>query len=169
MLKKIGKYSLYALFTNAIFGAIVYFTHTWLSRHSLLPAYLGNLVLIVLGLVIDEYALKVIQSEKFVDQIKESGDIEKNYRMIRLYFDGFISFKTLLYLFYVVIMILSQIIVFYPALLNEGLMSFINANQYSILLLIAIDQIIGQFAKDRERIRIISEKMKEDLSENQND
>ena len=81
--------------------------------------------------------------------------------------DSFVSFKTVLYMFYIFILIFSQIIDFYPALVGENIGNFISANSYSILLLIALDQVIGQFSKDRERVGKISEKLKKDLVENQ--
>jgi len=168
-IKKILKYLSYILASNIIFGCIIYFTYTWLVGFSLLYAYLGNLALIILGLILDELAFKTYQSEKFVTAVKKEHrkEIEKNYRIIQWQMDNFVSFKATLYMFYVLILIFSQIIEFYPTLVGENLENFILANSYSILLLIAFDQIIGQFSKDRRKAKDILVKLKKDLFENQ--
>jgi len=167
MIKKIGKHATYFLWSNVIYGLIVYFTFTWLAKYSPLYAYLGNLTLIVLGLVIDGYTQSALQSKKLVAELREDKNKEKNIRFVNWITDGFISFKTSLYMFYVFILVLSQIIKLYPAFLNENIISFIAANDYSILLLIALDTLIKQFLNDRKKMKIISEKLKKELTEEQ--
>ena len=151
---------LYVLFSNIIYGLIMYYVYTWLVGYSPLYAYFGNLALIILGLALDEFTLKMLQSEM-------EKDIEKIYRYVQWMINNFVSFKKILYLFYVFILIFSQIIDSNPALVGEGLRNFILANSYSILLLIAVDALIGQFSKDRERMNKISAKLKKSLPENQ--
>jgi len=163
-ISKLIKTLLYAILTNIVISLIIYFSFTWLSRYSLLYAYLGNLALIVTALALDEIALKMLQSEKHIMDMQKDGDIAGQYHHYQKFlFDSFVSFKTVLYLFYVLILIVSQLVDFYPALMNESLKSFVFANRYSILILIAIDQLIGQFSKDRERIERLSAKLKKDL------
>ena len=162
---KVVNYILYILWTNIIYGLILYWSYTWLAGYSLILAYFGNLALIVLGLALDELILKMYQSEKFVMELKKDMDAEKGYRLVQWLMDNFVSFKTVLYLFYLFILIASQIIDSNPALLGEGLRSFILANSYSILLLIAFDVLIGQFSKDREKMQKISAKLKKSLTE----
>jgi len=159
------KHLIYAIISNVLYGFAVYYIYVSLIGQSLLFVYLVNLALIVLFLALDEAALKMWDSEMIVERLKKEKDIKKGYRYIQLYFDAFISFKTVLYLFYIFILIVAQIIDFYPTLLNENLKSFIFANNYSILLLIAADQLVGQFSKDRARIKNISVRIKKDLAE----
>ena len=167
-IKRICKYLLYFLWSNTIYGLIVYYVFTWLSGYSLSWAYLGNLMLIVFGLTIDEQAIKMLHSKKLVTQLKGEKNIEKNYRLVQSITDSFISFKTTLYLFYVFTLVISQIINFNPELLSEGIRNFINANAYSILFLIALDRLIAQFSNDREKMKEASEKLKKSLTETQN-
>ena len=163
-IKKIIKNVLYALFSNVIYSFILYYTYTWLAGYSLIYAYLGNLALIIIALVIDELILKSIQSE--IQSKKIVTQIDKDVSL--LFMDVFISFKTVLYMVYIFILILSPIIVFNPTLLNEGLRNFIAANEYSILILIAVDMLIQTFSKDSKRIKKISTELKKYLNENQN-
>ena len=166
-IKKIGRYAIYLIGSNAIYGVMVYHVFTWLSGYSLVLAYFGNLAMIVLGLSIDEYALKMLQSEKLAMQVKEEKDSEINYRMIEGIMSSFISFKTALYLFYIFILLFSQIVKFYPTIVGENMRNFIGANDYSILFLLAFDTIIANFTKDRQRMEKIYDEFKKSLAENQ--
>ena len=159
-----GKYIAYAICFNFIYGIIVYFIYAWLARRSPLHVYLGTLAMIIVALAGDEIMHKTfrltMQSEKYNTQLMKEP-------LFRLYLDAFTSFKTLLYLFYILLLIISQIISFYPVALNENLENFIFANSYSIVLLIAVDQLIGQFSKDRERMKGISAEFKKYLDEDE--
>jgi len=165
IIQRILKFILFALVTNIVYGIIIYFAFTWLVGYSLLLAYIGNLVIIVLALIVDELTLMFWQSSKLVALMKNEEDVEKSYNFIQKYFDGFVSFKTVLYLFYIIILVVSQIVEFYPTIISENVADFIFANRYSILILIAFDQLIRQFSKDRRRIRRIEAKLKRDLAE----
>lgn len=83
--------------------------------------------------------------------------------------DNFVSFKTVLYVFYLFVLIVSQIIDFSSAsgLVDECLGNFILTTQYSIVLLIAFDMLIGQFIKDREKMKKTSGKFMKHFAENQ--
>ena len=164
-IRQIGNHLLYVLWSNVIYGLIVYHVFILLARHSLLYAYLGNLVLIILGLLIDAYTIKMLQSKKFIQQLKEEKGAEKNYRVVKRIIDNFVSFKTALYMFYVFILIFSQIIVFDPTLVGENISNFILANNYSILFLIAFDMLIKQFSEDKRKMKAISEKFQKSLTE----
>ena len=165
--RQISKHLLYIIGSNVIYGLVVYYAFTWLSGYSLLYAYLGNLTLIAFGLAIDEYTQKMLQSKKLVMQLKEDKHREKNYRLVQWITDSFISFKTILYLFYVIILITSQIISFNPTLLSENVRNFISANSYSILFLIALDRLIVQFFDDKKKMKKVAENLKKSLAENQ--
>ena len=163
--KKLGGYLFYLLLSNVIYGLFVYQVFTWLVGYSLLYAYLGNLLLIILGLAWDEYMQRHLQSKKLTIQLKQEKDRELNQRFVRWLMESFISFKTALYLFYVFILIISQFIKFFPELLGENAKIFISANDYSILFLIALDTMSTQFAKDRQRMKIIAKNLEKALAE----
>lgn len=145
--------SSFTLFSIMLFGLAVYFTYTWLAGYSPLYALLGNLVLIFLGLVWNKSMVKFYQSKRFMlIMIRLSGSA-KEYREVKTpTFDGFVSFKTALYIFYIVIMIVSQIVEFYPMPFSGDLLNFIAANKYSILFLFALDRVIELAAPDRENL-----------------
>ena len=166
-IKKIGKFLLFFLYSNVIYGFIVYFIFTWLSGYSLLYGYFGNLALIIIGLAIDIYLYRILQSKNLAMQLKNEADPEKAYRFIQMVLDNYVSFKTVLYLFYVIILILSQILVFYPSLLGKNISNFIIANNYSILFLIALDMLIKQFRTDRERLKEIAVNLKKNIDKAQ--
>jgi hypothetical protein len=166
-IKQIGKYALFIVLTNIIYGLILYFVFTWLAGFSILLAYFGNLALIVAGLVLDELSIRGLESEMTAEKIKTEKEKRQYYSMVRWLAGSYVSFKTVLYLFYIIILVASQIIAFNPALVSENLGNFVLANNYSILFLIAIDMLIRQFSKDRVRIKQISEKLRESLTGDQ--
>jgi hypothetical protein len=148
---------------------ILYYVFTWLVGYSLVHAYLWNLAFLVFALVIDEYMLKMFQSKKLVMQLKKEKNAEKNFRFIQWMIDSFVSFKTILYVFYAFVLIVSQIIEFSSAsvVITGDLENFILMTKYNILLLIAFDMIIGHFSKDKERTKNISAKLKKNMVDNQ--
>ena len=166
-LKQASRHLLYVLFSNIIFGLIYYLVFSWLVGYSLLCAYLGCLALILLGLVLDKFAKKSLASKSTVMELKKMPEEhrEKNYRLIQWFIDSFVSFKTILFVFYLFILVVSQIIDINPALIGEGLSSFVIANSYGIVLLMALDRIGGQFSRDREGMRETSEILKKSLNE----
>ena len=166
-MRKIGKYFMYFLWSNAIYGLMVYNVFTWLSEHSILLAYFGNLALIIFGLSIDEYMQSALQSDKVIAELKAETGRKNGVRTIHWITDSFVSFKTSLYLFYVIILIISQIIRFDPSLVGENIRTFISANDYSILVLIALDTLIKQFLYDRDRMQTISENLQKALGDAQ--
>lgn len=163
-LKQVNKYFIYDILGTVIYGLILYFGFTWLSRLSLVYGYLWNFALVILTTLFDRYSIKNMQSDKMVMMMIEKYGIEKTKRMMT---GGFITFKTLLYFFYIFILIASQVIKFNPTLISENLVNFILANDYSILFLLAFDTLIVQFSKDKERNNYILEKLNKYSSENQ--
>jgi len=159
---RIIKYAGFLVLSTALYGLVMYFAFTWLSKYSLILAYLGNLVLIVVALVWDEANFKtydsLLHTKEYLDQLKDK-------RYFRFLLDSFISFKAALYLYYVLIMIISQVITSYPTLLPETLGNFFIANELSILLLVAVDLFTSQFEKDRKRSAEVLEKFEKAWSE----
>lgn len=163
-IRRINKYFIYDVFGAAVYGLILYFGFTWLVGFSLLYAYLWNFALIILAISFDGYTNKFLQSDEAIKLLMKKYSTEKVYSMIT---GGFITFKTLLYLFYIFILIASQIINFSPSLISGNLVNFIQANDYSVLFLLAFDTLIGQLSKDREKMKKASEKLKNFLIEDQ--
>jgi len=157
--RPINKYFIYDILGMAAYGLILYFGFTWLAGFSLLFANLWNFSLIILAVSFDGYAVKMMQSDAVIKKYKEKYGSEKAHLMMA---GGFVSFKTLIYLLYLFILIASRVIDFNPTLLGENLANFVLSNNYSILFLLAFDTLIGQFSKDRERTKIVLSKLDTD-------
>jgi hypothetical protein len=112
----------------------------------------GNLALMIAYLILDEWVLRLLSSDYVVREIlKDRTTIEKSFRSIMWLLESFLSFKTMLYVFYISILVISQVIEFYPGLIGKGLEDFILISRYNIVLLIAFDKLTGHFAQDRKR------------------
>ena len=168
-INRIGKYLIYLLWSNIAYGLMVYFVFTWLSGYSLLYGYVGNLALITIGLIWDSRIYKFLRSNKMAALIMKEKNPEQSYRFFIGLTESFISFKTALYLFYIFILIFSQVLTFDPSLANEKITDFIKANNYSILVLLALDYLIIQFSTDREKMNEVSEKLKQSLGKTEED
>ena len=163
MLKKLKgkiKYIILEFLGNILYGLILFFGFNWLVKYSIIYAYLWNIALIISGLILDFYVQKTFQSDKLVMHLKKSKKIEKDYLLIQKAIENTVSFKTIFYMFYIIVLVFSKIIEFYPALFSENLREFIFSNSYSLLLLIAFDTLIGLYSKDRKKMKGISEDLK---------
>jgi len=152
----------YTLIMAAIYGFTAYILiYRQLAGESLLYTYVGNMVLIIIFLTVDYIIHGILQSKGFVIT-------EKSYRLARfLYLDSLVSFKTTVYLFYIVVLVVSQIISFRPTPANEEIANFFVTIEYGILFVIALDTLIGSVFKDMDRIDGISAKFKKFISEQQ--
>ena len=149
----------------AVMWLVLYFVYYWLSGYSLALAYLANILFIILIIVIDEFTIKQLESSIKLSRGKTKEEREKDYQIIKKSLNNSVSFKTDLYLIYVFVLIASQVLAIYPGLVGEELSSFIHANNYSILLLIALDMLSRQFGKDKKRIKEISDSIDKSMSE----
>ncbi len=168
-IKQIGRHAVFIVCSNTMYGLILFFLTTWLAGYSLVYAYLGNLVLIVFGLMLDKWTLSIVEPGKLArefENVKEK-DRELNVRLVNYFMDSFVSFKTVLYLFYMIILIVSQIAVFNPGLVNEDIGNFLYVNQYNLVLLIAFDRFVDRFTKDRKDMAQTSAEFKKYLSKDQ--
>lgn len=158
--KQMRRFILYILFSNLIYGFVLYYSVTALARVSLVYAYVANLFFIVFGLLTDEYLLRSYASPKFVAKAKKEKNVEQNYKLMMLQLNSFVSFKTVLYLFYILVLVVSQITSFMPHFSSENLGNFLRTVDYSVILLLAYDEMRSQFSKDRDRVGSITEKFK---------
>lgn len=168
MLKKIiqrSKYIWSDVLFFVVYGVVLYFVFTWLAGYSLLYAYFGNLALIIMVLVLEEYSLKSVESKRIFKKLSEQKDWEEAYHYVKKIIDNSTSYKTGLYLFYVLLLIFAQVIDFNPALVGEDIRNFILSNNYSILLLIAIDMLIQQTSREKKRLKKISAELEKYYAE----
>ena len=154
--KPINKYFLYDILGIAAYGSVLYFGFIWLAGLSVLYAYLWNFALIILAVAFESFAERFLQSDNVIAMYKKKHGTKKAHLMMA---GGWLSFKTLIYSFYLIILIASRLIDFNPALVSENLADFVLSNNYSILFLLAFDTLIGQFSKDRARTKNILSKL----------
>jgi hypothetical protein len=169
LLKK-SKFILLELLFAAVYGVALYFLFTWLAGYSLLYAYFGSLALMIILIMAEEYSIKLVQSDDILKRISEQAAQKGREDFYRSYADGFtsnVSIRMTLYMFYVFILVFSKIVEYYPALVNESIGAFILENNFSILMLIALDRLFSQAAKDRERMIKAAAKYKEYFPEKQ--
>ncbi len=166
-MKRIGRYFVYAVLTNAIYGCILYFLVVWLARHSLLYAYIGNLVMVALGLAGDIFVLKALTSKKYVAVLKKEKTGEKEYQAFQWLFNNYVSFKAMLYLFYAFLLIASQIINFSNIAVGRDLENFMRTTDYSILIIIAIDEFIERFSQGRKNAETALETLRKNWTDTQ--
>ena len=164
-MKQFARYLAYGLFAGVIWGLTMYFVYTWLVRYSVLLAYFTNLCLIVMALASDEYTFRLLfrslQSEEALRTLAKS-------RFFQLILEAFVSFKAMLYLFYILLLLLSQVVAHYPALVPASVGAFVDANEYSILILMAIDLFSGQLRRDVKRRNLLAEQFNQRLDELRN-
>lgn len=165
-MKHVNKYFLYDILGMTAYSLVLYFGFTWLAGFSLLFASLWSFALIVIAVAFDEYSSRIMQSDETMRLMKEKYSAERVKRIIA---GGFLSFKSLIYLFYVFLLIAAQVIEFFPASAGQNIAEFIRANDYSIVFLLAVDTFMGQLAKDKERTKKLSEKFNEASLEDKTD
>jgi len=154
-----AKYLLFLLIVTTVYGFGAHFMYKTLAELSILFAYLNNMFFIVFLLVLSKSIQTKMNSKKFVFT-------KKNLLFARFaYWDSIISFNTPLYLFYIFILIVSQIYLFDPTIVSEDFGNFMRAMEYGIIFVIAFDKLIEYYFKDRERMKLMSAKFKQYLSE----
>ena len=164
---QISRNLIFSFLSIVILGVVIYFFTSWLTGYSLLYAYIGNLLLIIVILTTDELMQVYMQSDRFILQMKKGKDIKKKYSSVQWSLENFVSFKTDLYLFYIIVLIGSEIVNFYPALVKDDFNNFFLINRYNILLLFAFDSLIEKISENKEKMKKLSAKLKKSLSENQ--
>jgi len=160
--RQLVEYVAYGLIAGVLWGLVMFFLFTWLVGYSVLLAYLVNIALIVAAVAADERAFRMydryLESDEALRRLARS-------RFFRLFLDAFVSFKAILYLFYILIMMFSQAIADYPGLVPQSVKAFISANEYSVVVLVAVDLFSGQLRIDRQRRRQLATRFEQRLTE----
>lgn len=165
--KQIGIYLASSLFSIVIYGLVMYIMFSWLAEYSLLYAYLGNIALIIFVLLIDDYTLKAMQSKRLRVRGRTEEEKKKYVQSIQSSMGFATSFKTDLYVLSVLFLIIAKTIEIEPSLAGARLSEFFFANNYIIVFIIAFDQLVGQFSANRERTKMVVEKLREAYPEYQ--
>ena len=141
--KKIIKFFWAAWFALGFFYASVLIFNTVAPR-SMIAATVLNFALIILFLL-EDIVVDYLASKK---KAKEQGKKQSVFTRIFLAYGNSVSFKTALYLFYIVILICSAIETVESGFFSEEFRLYLLTVEYGILVLVAVDNFLGQFFKD---------------------
>ena len=146
-------YFLYAIVTAVMYGMFSFFiVYQRLAVESVMYAYLWHIGFIIIFLILDKVANSILLSQEMVIT-------ERNYFFVWLTHQlSFISFKTVLYLFYTFILIVSRITLINPGMITPVLHGFVLSVEYCLILVVTFDKFIEHLAKDDDRIRRITVK-----------
>jgi len=146
-------YIFHALFVAVIYGLFSFFViYRLMAGQDVLYAYLWNIGFIIVFLVFDKVVHDVLLSKELIIT-------KKNYFIATMvHTASFISFKTVLYLFYTFILIISRVSMLQPEILNDMYRNFVLSIEYCLILLVAFDKFLEHLLKDERRIRRITAK-----------
>jgi len=120
-------------------------------------AYIINIGFIVLILLLDKFADFLMTSKDFLT--KDRGRI-KNFLAAVLFAAHCVSFKTGLYLFYIIMLIVSRVSILEPGIISPYLYTFIRSVEYGVVLLLPLDKFIELLTKDDRRFLKIMQNVK---------
>ena len=131
-----GLFSFYVIYRNIADGSPLY-------------AYGLNLLFIVVILLLEKRIDSIMLSRNFAitpQTKRRTVIIEKT-----LYLAHMVSFKTSLYLFYIVILLVSRAAALEPDIISDYIRTYIHSIEYCVLLLIPFDKFLEQVLKDEKR------------------
>jgi len=129
------------------YGLIVYFViYRIIAQEDVFLTYLLNIALIILVLVLDTIAHGF--AARRVSDIREMyagmGAVSKS---IYLLSQGFM--RTSMYMFYIVVLVLSRVAILRPEFMPLELRDFVHSIEYGIILLIIFDKLKDLLAADK--------------------
>ena len=146
-------YVLYSLLMAVAYGLVSFFVvYRLLANEVVLTAYIWNIVFIVGFIALDKLANDILLSDELVIT-------KKNYYVAMvLHATSYVSFKTVLYLFYTFILIVSRISILEPNLMSADFRGFVLSIEYCLILVVAFDKFSEHLLKDDRRIKRITAK-----------
>ena len=139
-------YFLYSLFQSIGHGLVIYFVfYVLIARENLLVTSFLNILYIIVGLYSTDKARKFALSKKdqIIDMYKRMGRVTKV-----LYAASQVSFRPSMYVFYIIVLVISQIAFLEPGLVPYGLGDFFNSIGYGLLILITYDSLTVLLRKE---------------------
>ena len=139
-----GLFSFYVIYRNIAGGVPLY-------------AYIWNLIFIVSILLLEKLIDRIILSKRFV--VNEQTPPYMIAAAKLLYVTHTISFKTALYAYYLIILLVSRAAVLEPAVISDHIRIYIHSVEYCVLLLIPFDKFTDQLIKDDKRTKKLYAKL----------
>jgi len=133
------------------YGLFIYFVvYRFIAREDVLVTYLLNILIIIITLFLDNIARRYAKkSEQTIREVlfTEIGSVYVRLSRM-LYIFSLVFFRTTMYLFYIIVLILAVVTTQRPNLLPVELNDFFSSIEYGILLLIVFDSIKVLITKD---------------------
>jgi len=146
-------YILHSMVMASIYGLFTFFViYRGLAGENMLLAYIWNIISILAFLALNKLANYILLSKELV--ITK----ETYFTVMLTHSFSLISFKTVLYLFYTVILILSRVALLEPQLLDQSFRGFVLSIEYCLILVVALDKFFEHLTKDDKRIKRITAK-----------
>ena len=136
---KLLTYLLYSLIQSILHGLIIYFViYRLIAREDMLVTFFLNIFYIIFGLFLTDKGRKFGLSKKneIIEVYKEMGKVSKKF------FDfSQVSFRPSMYVFYIVVLIFSNLSLHEKNLIPFKLEDFFRSIEYGILILMAYDNL----------------------------
>ena len=148
------KYGLAAAITTVGFGILTYWLTTEIAGDSIVFAYLLNVAYIFICLLVDSIIYAKMESKTFLLT-------KNNYKRYKYaYFDSYISSKTMIYTYYIFVLVAGQLHYFDASILSGEFGDYLESIKYCLVIVMAFDKLIDHVFKDIKRINRISAKFK---------
>jgi len=122
-----------------------------------LLAYVFNLLFIVGMLLLEKFLDNIMLSKSFT--ITPETRPYKAVMEKMLYLAHMVSFKTALYLYYLVILLVSRAATLEPTIISDHIRIYIHSIEFCVLLLIPFDKFLEQILKDEKRNKKVYAKL----------
>ena len=133
------------------FGFVTYWY--WFASPNILSAYIWNVIGISIALIIDK-----IRVRRIYRKIEACADDKSRSKLAK---KDVSALKTSLYLFYIFALIFSQLLALgAPIEVSENIRGYFQTTSYGVVLLFAMDNLLGYLISDDERIRKFKDKYK---------
>jgi len=151
------------IITAAAYGMITYMViYNRLAGGYALLAYVYNILLMLVFLLLDKVADRLMGKDDFLSKKRSRAGTILARVLFALHF---VSFKTSLYLFYIIMLIASRVAALEHGLISLELYYFIRSVEYGVLLLIPLDKFMDMVTQDDRRITRILRRLEGKLPE----
>jgi hypothetical protein len=170
-IKKIIGNAIYLSALGYAYCNVLYIVVDSLSDFSPFVAFAGNLLFILLMIAADEYSMRMYWRPDIMyarlARYKNAKHREIALRFEKFSLQYYVSFRTFLFGFYIIVLIVSQIAKLYPDLLDASIVEFLGIIEYSVIFLLAFKDLGEEFPRDRKRAQKKLNEFEEYLAERQ--
>ncbi|MCL2441454.1 MAG: hypothetical protein FWD14_06915 [Treponema sp.] len=132
-------YLIVSLINAIIYGLFTYFIiYKMIARENLLITSYLNIIYIIIGLIITDKARNfgLLKRDLIIEIYKEMGIIFKTFYAVTQ-----VSFRPGMYVFYILVLIFSQMYTFESDIMPYYLGNFFHSIEYGLLVLITFDSL----------------------------